>query len=64
MATDIQFFIKESAFEEALTEHLLHNGWNDVIMNPTEEDLVKNWAKIKTPSAKKPQKSIFIRCQH
>lgn len=46
MATDIKFFIKESAFEEALTEHLLHNGWNEVIMNPTEEDLVKNWAKI------------------
>ena len=46
MATDIKFFIKESAFEEALTEHLLRNGWNEVIMNPTEEDLVKNWAKI------------------
>lgn len=46
MATDIKFFIKESAFEEALTEHLLRNGWNEVIMNPTEDDLVKNWAKI------------------
>lgn len=46
MANDIQFFIKESAFEEALTNHLLQNGWNEVIMNPTEDDLIKNWAKI------------------
>ena len=46
MANDIQFFIKESAFEEALTNHLLQNGWNEVIMNPTEDDLVKYWAKI------------------
>lgn len=46
MATDIQYFIKESAFEEALTEHLLHNGWNEVLMNPTEDELIENWAKI------------------
>ena len=46
MATEIQFFIKESAFEEALTDHLLHNGWNEVIVNPSEEELVANWAKI------------------
>ncbi len=43
---NIQSFIKESAFEEALTEHLLHHGWNEVIKNPTEEQLVENWANI------------------
>ena len=42
MANDIQSFIKELAFEEALTEHLLHHGWNEVIKNPTEEQLVQN----------------------
>lgn len=46
MANDIQSFIKELAFEEALTEHLLHHGWNEVIKNPTEEQLVQNWANI------------------
>lgn len=46
MANNIQYFIKESAFEEALTNHLLKHGWNEVIMNPTEEQLVENWAKI------------------
>ncbi len=40
------FFTKEIEFEKALTEHLLNHGWNEVIMNPTEEDLVKNWAQI------------------
>lgn len=46
MANNIQSFIKELAFEEALTEHLLHHGWNEVIKNPTEEQLVQNWANI------------------
>lgn len=46
MANNIQYFIKESAFEEALTNHLLNHGWNEVIVNPTEEQLVENWAKI------------------
>lgn len=46
MDNNIQYFIKESAFEEALTNHLLNHGWNEVIMNPTEEQLVENWAKI------------------
>ena len=46
MANNIQSFIKELAFEEALTEHLLHHGWNEVIKNPTEEELVQNWANI------------------
>lgn len=44
--SNIKPFTKELAFEEALTEHLLHHGWNEVIKNPTEEDLVKNWARI------------------
>lgn len=46
MANEIQSFIKELSFEEALTEHLLHHGWNEVIKNPTEEELVQNWANI------------------
>ena len=46
MADIIQSFIKELAFEEALTHHLLGHGWNEVIMNPTEEQLVENWARI------------------
>ena len=46
MADNIQSFIKELAFEEALTNHLLGHGWNEVIMNPTEEQLVENWARI------------------
>lgn len=46
MSNNIQSFIKELAFEEALTEHLLNHGWNEVIKNPTEEQLVENWASI------------------
>lgn len=46
MADNIQGFIKELAFEEALTNHLLKHGWNEVIKNPTEEELVQNWANI------------------
>ena len=46
MADNIQSFIKELAFEEALTNHLLGHGWNEVMMNPTEEQLVENWAHI------------------
>lgn len=43
-----QFFIKELAFEQALA-NLLHtsHGWDGgIMMNPTEEDLVQNWANI------------------
>lgn len=46
MSNNIQGFIKELAFEEALTNHLLDHGWNEVIKNPTEEQLVQNWANI------------------
>lgn len=46
MSNNIQGFIKELAFEEALTNHLLGHGWNEVIKNPTEEELVENWANI------------------
>ena len=49
MANDnTQFFIKELAFEQALA-NLLHtsHGWDGgIMMNPTEEDLVQNWANI------------------
>lgn len=46
MSNNIQGFIKELDFEEALTNHLLNHGWNEVIKNPTEEELVQNWANI------------------
>ena len=46
MSNNIQGFIKELVFEEALTNHLLKHGWNEVIKNPTEEELVENWASI------------------
>lgn len=40
-------FDKESEFEEALIEALSHKGWEyTVLKNPTEEDLIKNWADI------------------
>jgi type I restriction enzyme R subunit len=32
--TNIQPFARELDFEKALTDHLLQNGWNEVIMNP------------------------------
>ena len=43
----IQTFDKEIDFEVALCEVLKQHGWEkEVIMNPTEEELVDNWAKI------------------
>ncbi|QTH42036.1 type I restriction endonuclease subunit R [Cohnella sp. LGH] len=40
-------FNKESDFEEALIEVLSHKGWESkVLKNPSEEDLIRNWADI------------------
>lgn len=40
-------FNKESDFEESLIEVLSHKGWEPkVLKNPSEEDLIKNWADI------------------
>ncbi|MRI00873.1 HsdR family type I site-specific deoxyribonuclease [Kriegella sp. EG-1] len=40
-------FNKESDFEEAVIEALSHKGWeSEVIKNPTEKDLLDNWASI------------------
>lgn len=40
-------FTKEAKFEEALIAALIKKGWeNEVIKNPTEEDLLNNWANI------------------
>ena len=40
-------FNKESDFEEALIELLSKKGWEpEVLKNPTEEDLINNWANI------------------
>ena len=47
MSDNIQFFIKESDFEQALANHLTQHGWEaNILMQPTEEDLVQNWANI------------------
>lgn len=40
-------FTKESDFENALVELLSKHGWeSQVINNPTEEQLIQNWAEI------------------
>ncbi|QLB60177.1 type I restriction endonuclease subunit R [Acinetobacter indicus] len=39
-------FKSETAFEQALIDLLLKKGWQDVIKNPTEQDLIDNWADI------------------
>ncbi len=40
-------FDKEIDFEEALVEELIRNGWSEeVILYPTEQDLINNWADI------------------
>jgi len=41
-------FDKEAKFEEALVQLLLkEKGWNEVLNNPTEQDLIQNWAKTR-----------------
>ncbi|MCR5151942.1 MAG: HsdR family type I site-specific deoxyribonuclease [Prevotella sp.] len=43
----IRPFLKELDFEKALANFLPQHGWEpNVIMNPTEEKLIKNWAAI------------------
>ena len=45
-------FQKEADFEEALIKVLADKGWeNEVIKNPTEQDLIRNWAKIEQAKA-------------
>jgi len=40
-------FDKEVKFEETLVQLLLNEkGWDEVLNNPTEQDLIQNWAKI------------------
>ncbi len=42
-----QFFVKEVDFEIALVDLLTHHGWEgNVLVQPSEEDLIKNWARI------------------
>lgn len=41
------YFVRESDFETALCQLLPRHGWTEeVIMNPTEDDLIRNWADI------------------
>ena len=43
----IRPFTKEADFEKAFVELLQQHGWEDnVMLYPSEEDLVKNWAAI------------------
>ena len=47
MVNNIISFSSEQDFEEALTQHLTRYGWEEnILKNPTEEDLIKNWANI------------------
>lgn len=49
MSVDVSIrpFLKELDFEKALADFLPQHGWEpNVIMNPTEDDLIKNWAAI------------------
>jgi len=40
-------FKTEAAFEQAFIETLFNKGWeNTVLKNPTEQDLINNWANI------------------
>ncbi|MEG2272603.1 MAG: HsdR family type I site-specific deoxyribonuclease, partial [Acinetobacter sp.] len=40
-------FKSEKEFEQAFIETLFNKGWeNTVLKNPTEQDLINNWAKI------------------
>ena len=39
-------FQKESGFELALCDVLTQHGWEkDILVQPSEEDLVENWAQ-------------------
>lgn len=43
----IKPFTKELDFEAALAELLTQHGWeNEIMNNPTEEDLIRNWSEI------------------
>ena len=40
-------FDKEKDFEDALVAELMRNGWSEqVLMSPTDEELIQNWANI------------------
>ncbi|KAF1026925.1 MAG: Type-1 restriction enzyme R protein [Acinetobacter bereziniae] len=39
-------FKSEKEFEQAFIDILLKKGWKGVIKNPTEQDLINNWANI------------------
>jgi type I restriction enzyme R subunit len=40
-------FAKESEFERAIIHELSQRGWeSEIIKNPTEQDLLDNWARI------------------
>lgn len=39
-------FKSELEFEKQLVETLLQKGWSNVLKNPSEKELIENWAKI------------------
>jgi type I restriction enzyme R subunit len=40
-------FKNEQSFEDALVNLLIsQKGWDEVLDNPSEEDLIQNWADI------------------
>ena len=49
MSVDVSIhpFLKELDFEKALADLLPQHGWDsNIIMNPTEQDLIENWSAI------------------
>ena len=58
MADNIKHFVKEQDFEEALTALLMRHGWNEVIMNPSEEDLVRIMVEPKNAISRQYQKLL------
>lgn len=39
-------FTSEAAFEDAVVAELQRYGWGEVLIHPTEQDLIDNWARI------------------
>ena len=54
-------YTSEIKFEEDFIKSLQENGWTDgVLKNPTEKDLIDNWAKILFENNKKISLDIEI----
>ena len=55
-------FDDELLFEKDVLNLLLENGWNEILKNKTEKDLIQNWADILFKNNGK--RCIFMRFYH